>query len=45
MDGDRLGLFVGLPLGLIEGEAVGDPEGALVGEVLGDCRNESQDGS
>ena len=37
MDGDRLGLVVGLPVGLIEGEAVGTAKGLLVGEVLGDC--------
>ena len=36
MDGDRLGLVVGLPVGLIEGEAVGTTEGFPVGEVLGD---------
>ncbi len=36
MDGDRLGLVVGLPVGLIEGEAVGTTEGLPVGEVLGD---------
>ncbi len=36
MDGERFGLVVGLPVGLIEGEAVGTTEGLLVGEVLGD---------
>ncbi len=36
VDGDRLGLVVGLPVGLIEGEAVGTTEGLPVGEVLGD---------
>ncbi len=39
VDGDRLGLVVGLPVGLIEGEDVGTADGLLVGEVLGDCSN------
>lgn len=44
MDGERLGLLVGLPVGRVDGEVVGEPEGPLLGEVLGDCRNERQEG-
>ena len=36
MDGDRLGLVVGLPVGLLEGGRVGETEGLAVGEILGD---------
>ncbi len=36
MDGERLGLVVGLPVGLLEGGRVGETEGLAVGEVLGD---------
>ena len=35
-DGDRLGLLVGLLLGLIEGGTVGDTDGLLLGGLLGD---------
>jgi hypothetical protein len=36
LDGERLGLVVGLPVGLLEGGRVGETEGLAVGEVLGD---------
>jgi hypothetical protein len=36
LDGERLGLVVGLPVGLFEGGVVGETEGLAVGEVLGD---------
>jgi hypothetical protein len=36
LDGDRLGLVVGLPVGLLEGGRVGETEGLVVGETLGD---------
>jgi hypothetical protein len=36
LDGDRLGLVVGLPVGLLEGGRVGEIEGLVVGETLGD---------
>ncbi len=36
LDGDWLGLVVGLRVGLIEGGPVGEPEGLAVGEALGD---------
>ena len=34
LDGDWLGLVVGLRVGLIEGGPVGEPEGLAVGEAL-----------
>ena len=45
MDGDRLGLVVGLPVGLLEGGRVGETEGLAVGEILGDFDRGSRHGN
>ena len=45
MDGDRLGLVVGLPVGLLEGGRVGDTEGLAVGDILGDLGRGSRHGN
>jgi uncharacterized protein YrrD len=39
IEGERLGLVVGLRFGLSEGDIDGVTEGLLVGKDVGDCRN------